>query len=155
MPHAEARWQTTHHCLLVYNFFRYTETRYSTLERELLAIRWGIKKLSPFLMFTKFIMYTDHKSLCFLHNMSITNSRLMRTFSDLSEYDFEIRYRPGSESVIADQITRSLASWSLYTINSFTVRCNSIGIASRVDFKAYKFLVLPKSHNISVEQSRT
>lgn len=86
--------------------FSPAESRYSTIERELCAIRWGIKVFSPFILGTKFILYSDHRPLTYLHSLAITNSRLMRTLNDISDYDFEIRYRPGKENIIADAMSR-------------------------------------------------
>ena len=70
--------------------FSDTQSRYSTTDRELTALRWGMKNLKGFLLGVPFIVYTDHKSLIYMHNMAINNSRLMRTIQDLAEFDFEI-----------------------------------------------------------------
>ena len=86
--------------------FTPAQCNYSTIERELLAIRWGIKAFRSFLFGVKFILFSDHKPLLFLHNMSIEKSRLARTLSDLAEYDFVIKYRPGAENSAADAMSR-------------------------------------------------
>ncbi|XP_047740946.1 uncharacterized protein LOC125179330 [Hyalella azteca] len=86
--------------------FSDTQCRYSTIERELEAIRWGIKTFRAFLFGVKFVLYTDHKPLLYLQNMSRENSRLMRTINELAEYDFTIRYRPGTQNEAADALSR-------------------------------------------------
>ena len=39
------------------------ETRYAVIEREALAIVWGLQKLSRFLLGTEFVLQTDHAPL--------------------------------------------------------------------------------------------
>ena len=41
-----------------------------------------------------------------MSNMSRQNARVMRTMNELEEYDFEIRFKPGKENVIADTLSR-------------------------------------------------
>ena len=86
--------------------FDATQRRYSTIERELSAIRWGIRAFRAFLFAVPFVLYTDHKPLLFMHNMAKENSRVMRTMNELAEYDFEIRYRPGKDNQAADTMSR-------------------------------------------------
>ena len=86
--------------------FNTAQTRYSTTERELTAIRWGINSFKSFVYGVYFLLYTDHKPLIYLHNMSINNSRLMRTITELSEYQFDIKYCPGLENSAADFLSR-------------------------------------------------
>ena len=86
--------------------FSEAETRYSTIERELVAVRWGIKSFRAFLFGVRFSLFTDHKPLLYLHNMSKENSRLMRTLNEIAEYDFSIRYRPGCNNEAADAMSR-------------------------------------------------
>ena len=86
--------------------FTKAQSRYSTIDRELLAIRWGVKTFRPFIFGVSFFIYTDHKPLLFLNNMSHESSRHMRILTELSEYDFQIRYKPGVENSAADAMSR-------------------------------------------------
>ena len=86
--------------------FSATEQNYSTIERELLALRWGVKNFRTFLFGIHFIIYTDHKPLVYLHNMARDNARLTRTLNELEDYDFTIKYRPGAENEAADTLSR-------------------------------------------------
>ena len=86
--------------------FTEAERNYSTIERELLALRFGVKNFRTFLFGTKFVIYTDHKPLLYLHNMCKDNARLMRTVSELEDYNYTIRYRPGPQNDAADSLSR-------------------------------------------------
>lgn len=86
--------------------FSQAQRNYSTIERELAAIRWAIHKLRGFLFGVPFILYTDHRPLVYMSNMSNHNTRIMRTLTELSEFDFEVRYKPGPENIAADILSR-------------------------------------------------
>ena len=86
--------------------FSSTQLNYSTLERELTALRWGIKTFKPFLSGIFFTLYTDHQPLVHLHNMKIVCSRLARTVEELSDFTFEIKYVPGQLNTAADALSR-------------------------------------------------
>jgi hypothetical protein len=86
--------------------FTPTQLNYSTLERELTALRWGVKTFRPFLYGVEFVLYTDHQPLVHLHNMKLVCSRLARTLEELSDFMFEIRYIPGHLNSAADALSR-------------------------------------------------
>ena len=86
--------------------FSAAERNYSTIDRELSALRFGVRNFRSFLFGTKFIIYTDHKPLLYLHNMCKDNARLMRTVNELEDFDYVIKYRPGSENTAADTLSR-------------------------------------------------
>ena len=88
--------------------FSATKQNYSTTERELTAIRWAVRNLKSYLYGTSFIVYSDHKPLIYLNNMRILDSRIARTFEDLTDFDFdfEVRYRPGKNNTIPDILLR-------------------------------------------------
>ena len=86
--------------------FNKAETQYSTIERELAAIRWALSVFRGFIYGIPFVLYTDHRPLVYMHNMSKFNSRLYRTMNDIAVYQFEIRYRAGKENTIADILSR-------------------------------------------------
>jgi hypothetical protein len=85
------------------------EQRYSTIERECLAIVWAISKFAKYLWGTYFLLQTDHKPLVYLRTSSFKNSRLMRWALALQEFTFEIESLPGSANVLADLLSRSCA----------------------------------------------
>ena len=87
--------------------FSDTQRRYSTIERELTAIRWGIKSFRAFLYGNQFVLHTDHQPLVYLHNMKLVDSRLARTLEDLSDFDFVIEYTPGKDNLAADALSRA------------------------------------------------
>ena len=78
--------------------FNKAQVNYSTIEQELAAIRWAVQAFRGFLYGVTFILYTDHRPLVYMHNMAKQNSRLMRTWNDLSEFNFEVKYRAGKEN---------------------------------------------------------
>ena len=86
--------------------FSDAQKRYSTTDRELAAIRWGIQIFKCFLWGVSFTVVTDHKPLVYLNNMANTNSRLMRTIEELAEYNFDIKYKPGVDNTAADYLSR-------------------------------------------------
>lgn len=83
-----------------------TETRYSTIERELLAIIWAIKHFRPYLHGRKFFIYTDHRPLKWLNSMKDPSSKLTRWRLCLQNYDFEIIYKNGKQNTNADALSR-------------------------------------------------
>ena len=86
--------------------FSRTQQNYSTIERELAAIRWGVENFKCFVYGVQFLLYTDHKPLIYMNTMAAHSSRVHRTLQELSEYDFKIRYLPGIENDAADALSR-------------------------------------------------
>ena len=86
--------------------FTSTQKNYSTLEKELAAIRWALKVFRPFLLGVQFEVYTDHQPLQYLNNMALASGRLARTLEDLSDFSFVIRYTPGARNTAADYLSR-------------------------------------------------
>lgn len=80
------------------------ETRYSTIEKELLAIVWATSYFRPYLFGRKFTLQTDHKPLTFLENIQEDNSKLQRWKLKLLEYDFNIKHIKGRDNFVADVV---------------------------------------------------
>lgn len=83
-----------------------TEENYSTIEKELLAIVWACKYFRPYLFGNKFTLFTDHQPLIYIFNMKDPSTKLVRWRLYLGEFDFEIKYRKGSQNVVADGLSR-------------------------------------------------
>ena len=82
------------------------ETKYSTLEKECLAIIWGVGKFRLFLAGKKFVLQTDHKPLTFLSTARYKNDRILRWSLSLQGCDFVVKDIAGKENVMADYLSR-------------------------------------------------
>lgn len=77
-----------------------------TIEKELLAIHWGINFFRPYLYGRKFIVVTDHRPLISLFTHRNPSSKMTRIRMDLSDYNFEIKYKKGKINTNADALSR-------------------------------------------------
>ena len=84
-----------------------TEKKYTTSERECLAIVWGVRKFENYLYGKTFIIECDHQPLAFLGQAKYTNNRLMRWSLFLMQYDANIHYIKGTANVGADYMSRA------------------------------------------------
>lgn len=82
------------------------ETKYSTIERELLAIVWAVKHFRPYLFGRKFTLITDHRPLTWLFSIKDPGSRLARWRLKLEEYDYKIIHKSGKANKNADALSR-------------------------------------------------
>ena len=87
------------------------ERNYSQLEREGLAIVWGVKKFHQYLYGRKFVIYSDHKPLQSILNPSrhistMASARTQRWALTLSAYDYSLKYKSCSNLANADSLSR-------------------------------------------------
>ena len=82
------------------------EKNYAIVEKECLAVVWGIDKFTRFLFGRTFNLETDHMSLKYLQESKMNNSRLMRWSLALQEYRFNIVPIAGRTNVEADALSR-------------------------------------------------
>jgi len=82
------------------------ETRYSTYDQELLAVKDAIEHWRYYLHGSHFKVQTDHSSLRHVLRQPKLSSRQMRILERLQEYDFDIEYLPGAQNYIQDALSR-------------------------------------------------
>ena len=87
------------------------ETKFSTIEKECLAIVWAIRKFRHYLLGARFTLRTDHKPLEWLDSAKKSRShfqRLERWSLELQAYEFNTiaTYRPGTKNQAADALSR-------------------------------------------------
>lgn len=82
------------------------EQRYAVVEKECLALIWGIQKFAPYLDGSKFVLEVDHKPLVYLNSAKELDDRLMRWALLLQPYFAHVKYIKGSENVGADFLSR-------------------------------------------------
>ena len=76
------------------------------MERECLAIVWGIKRFMLYLYGKEFILQTDHQPLVYIDRSKFANDRIMRWAMFLQNYRFRIMSIKGSDNVGADYLSR-------------------------------------------------
>nr|XP_054591237.1 uncharacterized protein LOC129155100 isoform X2 [Nothobranchius furzeri] len=82
------------------------EVKYSTVEKEALAIKWALDSLKFYLLGREFTLQTDHKALQWLHRMRDTNSRVTRWALALQPFRFLVQHVPGKANMTADYLSR-------------------------------------------------
>ena len=87
------------------------EKKYSQLEKEALAVVWGVKKFHSYLYGRRFLINNDHKPLETLLGESkslptLASGRVQRWALTLSAYDYIFKYKPGPQLCNADALSR-------------------------------------------------
>eukprot|EP00731_Ephydatia_muelleri_P004432 Em0002g608a len=82
------------------------ERRYSTIEKECLAIKLATHAFRVYLLGKPFTVQTDHHALEWLDRLKEDNARLTRWCLALQPYQFKVKYRPGKLNGNADALSR-------------------------------------------------
>ena len=103
--------------------FNNAESKYSTFDRELLAIYKAVKRFRYFIEGRQFHVYTDHKPLTttFSSNKSTYTPRQFRHIDYISQFTTDIRYIKGSENLPADALSRNISALSSSPIDYVSI----------------------------------
>ncbi|KAK3767536.1 hypothetical protein RRG08_003968 [Elysia crispata] len=82
------------------------ERNYSTVEKECLAIVWGVKKFELYQQGVPFVLQTDHHPLNYLNSAKFVNTCVMRWAMYLQNFNMRLEYIKGSQNVGADNMSR-------------------------------------------------
>ena len=87
------------------------ERKYSQLEKEGLAIVFGVKRFHSYLFGRRFTITSDHKPLRYLFKEDsatppLASARIQRWALTLGGYDYTIEYKPGESHSNADFLSR-------------------------------------------------
>ena len=96
-------------CVFALRKLTSTESRYSQIEREFLAIVFGLSRLKNYLIGVRFVLMTDHKPIVQLFNRPIDalSNRLQRWLVAIQHFDFEIKHIKSTSNVVADGLSRN------------------------------------------------
>ena len=87
------------------------ETRYPVTKRELLAATWEMRHFR-YLLEREFLVRSDHKALEHLVSFKDPPPQIARWLQELSEFDYQLEYRPGTQHANADGLSHSVPSLS-------------------------------------------
>ena len=82
------------------------EQNCSVIEKECLAIIWGVEKFRKYLYGIEFLLETDHKPLSYMQTAKVLNPRIMRWAMKLQPYRFRIIAIRGQDNLGADYLSR-------------------------------------------------
>ena len=84
-----------------------SEKNYPAHKMEFLALKWSIvDKFHDYLYGNKFLVCTDNNPLTYILTTAKLDATGHRWVSELSNYDFSIKYRPGRQNKDADALSR-------------------------------------------------
>ena len=85
-----------------------TQSNYSNIERETLALVHGVERFHTYLYGRSFTIISDHKPLEMICKKPIISAppRLQRMLLRILGYDYSVVYRPGEEMVLSDTLSR-------------------------------------------------
>ena len=85
------------------------ETRYASIEKEMLAVTWGLEKFHQYTYGRHVTVYSDHRPLEAISRKPLSRAprRLQALLMRADAYDYAIVWQKGSDQQIADMLSRS------------------------------------------------
>ena len=85
-----------------------TESRYANIERECLAVVFGVERFHTYVYGASIVVESDHEPLENIQQQNLANAppRLQRMLLRLQPYNMRIKYRKGSDLALADFLSR-------------------------------------------------
>jgi hypothetical protein len=84
------------------------QQRYSTVEKEALALVLSVRVFSVYFGNQPVTVYTDHSPLQFIQRMSNFNQKLLRWALELQQFNIKIIHRSGKNNLIPDILSRPM-----------------------------------------------
>lgn len=94
------------------------ETRYATVEKEALAIKWAVLELRYYLLLRSFTLVTDHATLQWMVQAKETNAQVTRWFLALQDFHFKKQHRAGASHGNANCLSRMWSGWAGQSVNT-------------------------------------
>ena len=139
-----------------------SEKNYSQLDKEGLAIIFGLNKFRQYLFGRKFTLCTDNKALSYMFDRkaeipTLAASRIARWTLKLAEYDYDIKFKPTHEHANADMLSRlpikttesiqQINALNMVQIDSLPITAHQIQKETSNDFVLNKVLIYLQSGN--------
>lgn len=144
--------QNRHPIAFISRTLNTTEQNYATNEKEILAIVWALQKLRNYLYgIANLTIYTDHQSLIYSISEKNPNTKLKRWKNFIAEFGAEIKYKPGSQNIVADALSRHQINYTTANTTIHSMNSSPIEQIKRVSFPLNQFKnqieILKSDHN--------
>ena len=90
--------------------------KYTTMEREVLAVIYACEKFQHYLLGYQIVFHTDHDSLKYLVNKPDLSGRIARWILLLQGFNYEVVVKPGKANANADYLSRQRGEEALEDI---------------------------------------
>lgn len=151
------------------------EKSYSQLDKEALAIYFGVTKNHQYLYGRRFAIRTDHKPLAYIFGPKIgipqtAASRLQRYAARLAAYDFTVEWVSSANNAPADCLSRlplsrerdalvdyQTVSYMFFLEEDFPVSAKDVAKSIKEDpilSNIYRYIVFGWPHDTTVEQEK-
>ncbi|XP_064597501.1 uncharacterized protein K02A2.6-like [Liolophura sinensis] len=99
--------------------FSSAEKNYAQIEREMLAIVFGMERFEQYVYGRKVRIESDHKPLESIVRKSLHSAqkRLQRMLLRLQKFDYEVTYKKGTQMYLADALSRAYLPYSKTATN--------------------------------------
>ena len=90
-------------------FIKLTQQMYAQIEKELLAVKFGLEKYHQYVYGQSVIVETDHNPLLGIVSKPLAevSPRLQRMLLRCLRYQFKLIYKPGKDMTLADALSRA------------------------------------------------
>ena len=87
-----------------------TERNYAQIEKEMLAIVFGLERFERFVYGQHCLVESDHKPLEAIHKKSLLSApkRIQRMLLRTQKFEYTVQYKKGTEMYIADTLSRGV-----------------------------------------------
>nr|GEW92865.1 DNA-directed DNA polymerase [Tanacetum cinerariifolium] len=82
------------------------ESKYTTIEKEMLAVVYAFEKFWSYLILNRSIVYTDHSDLKYLFVKKDSKARFLRWVLLLQEFTFKVVDTKGAKNLATDHLSR-------------------------------------------------
>ncbi|MCG7876437.1 MAG: RNase H-like domain-containing protein [Candidatus Thiodiazotropha endolucinida] len=116
------------------------ETRYAQIEKELLAVLFGMERFHQYTYGKEVSVECDHKPIESIVKKPLASSppRLQRMLLRLQKYNYTVRYKPGSEMHVPDMLSRAYINETVDKELEEALRCHVHLVVSNLPYSDEK-----------------
>ena len=131
------------------------EKKFSTTERECLAMIFSVKKFRCYLICNLVVFFVDHMTIKYLVNKAELSGRLARWVLLLEEFVYTMEYKPCRMHLQADHLSRLSEEMGESPINDMLIDDNLFVVTASPDWYAGIVEILIIENCRGIGQRRT